>query len=71
MKWIVISVLALVSGWMYAATIDGDGNLVLSKEEVMRAESLWNETNRQLNYFRSKSIELQKELDTIKLSKCS
>jgi hypothetical protein len=67
MKWIAILLLASVAT---AATLDDNGNLLLSKEEVNNTRALYNELNRVIQYQQYRIEELEKGLLDVEKRKC-
>lgn len=70
MKWIIVAMLSFCSGFIYAASKDADGNLVLTPDEVARTSAMFNEMNNQIIWQNMKIQELQKELEYIAATKC-
>ena len=69
MKYLVIVSVLLVS-FAVAASLDNDGNLVLSKDEVANTQAMFNELQRQTHYQRIRIEELEKMLIDLEKSKC-
>lgn len=69
MKYLVI-ISALVASFAVAASLDADGNLVLSKEEVANTQAMFNEMQRQIYYQRIRIEELEKDIIQIERQKC-
>jgi hypothetical protein len=67
MRWIVILLLASVAT---AATLDDNGNLLLSREEVNNTRALYNELNRVIQYQQYRIEELEKALQDVEKRKC-
>ncbi len=67
MKWIAIFLIASVAT---AATLDDNGNLLLSKEEVNNTRALYNELNRVIQYQQYRIEELEKGLLDVEKRKC-
>ena len=67
MKWIVIFFMFSVAT---AATLDNNGNLLLSKEEVDNTRELFNELNRVIQYQDHRIEELEKALQDVEKRKC-
>jgi hypothetical protein len=67
MKWIVIFFMFSVAT---AATLDNNGNLLLSKEEVDNTRELFNELNRVIQYQQYRIEELEKALQDVEKRKC-
>jgi hypothetical protein len=67
MKWIAILLLASVAT---AATLDDNGNLLLSKEEVNNTRALYNELNRIIQYQQYRIEELEKVVQDVEKRKC-
>ncbi len=67
MKWIAIFLIASVAT---AATLDDNGNLLLSKEEVNNTRALYNELNRVIQYQQYRIEELEKGLQDVEKRKC-
>lgn len=69
MKYLVIA-LVLLASFAVAASLDNDGNLVLSKDEVANTQAMFNELQRQTYYQRIRIEELEKMLIDLEKSKC-
>jgi hypothetical protein len=67
MRWIAIFLIASVAT---AATLDDNGNLLLSKEEVNNTRALYNELNRVIQYQQYRIEELEKGLLDVEKRKC-
>jgi hypothetical protein len=67
MKWIAIFLMFSVAS---AATLDNNGNLLLSKEEVDNTRALYNELNRVIQYQQYRIEELEKALQDVEKRKC-
>jgi hypothetical protein len=67
MKWIAILLLASVAT---AATLDDNGNLLLSKEEVNNTRALYNELNRIIQYQQYRIEQLEKAVEDVEKRKC-
>ena len=67
MRWIAILLLASVAT---AATLDDNGNLLLSKEEVNNTRALYNELNRVIQYQQYRIEELEKVVQDVEKRKC-
>jgi len=67
MKWIIIFFMFSVAT---AATLDNNGNLLLSKEEVDNTRALYNELNRVIQYQQYRIEELEKALQDVEKRKC-
>jgi hypothetical protein len=67
MKWIAIFLIASVAT---AATLDDNGNLLLSKEEVNNTRALYNELNRVIQYQQYRIEELEKVVQDVEKRKC-
>jgi len=67
MKWIVIFFMFSVAT---AATLDNNGNLLLSKQEVDNTRELFNELNRVIQYQQYRIEELEKALQDVEKRKC-
>jgi sensor histidine kinase YesM len=67
MRWIVILLLASVAT---AATLDDNGNLLLSKQEVDNTRELFNELNRVIQYQDHRIEELEKAVQDVEKRKC-
>ena len=67
MRWIAILLLASVAT---AATLDDNGNLLLSKEEVNNTRALYNELNRIIQYQQYRIEELEKVVQDVEKRKC-
>ena len=69
MKYLVI-VLALIASFAVAASLDDNGNLVLSKDEVAQTQAMFNELQRQTHYQRIRIEELEKMMIELERRKC-
>lgn len=69
MKYLVIAS-ALIASFAVGASLDGNGNLVLSKEEVTQTQAIFNELERQVYYQRLRIEELEKAIIEIERRKC-
>ena len=67
MKWIALFLIASVAT---AATLDNNGNLLLSKEEVNNTRALYNELNRIIQYQQYRIEELEKVVQDVEKRKC-
>jgi sensor histidine kinase YesM len=67
MKWIVIFFMFSVAS---AATLDNNGNLLLSKQEVDNTRELFNELNRVIQYQDHRIEELEKVVQDVEKRKC-
>jgi hypothetical protein len=67
MKWIVIFFMFSVAT---AATLDNNGNLLLSKQEVDNTRELFNELNRVIQYQQYRIEELEKAVQDVEKRKC-
>jgi len=67
MKWIALFLIASVAT---AATLDDNGNLLLSKEEVNNTRALYNELNRIIQYQQYRIEELEKVVQDVEKRKC-
>jgi hypothetical protein len=67
MKWIVIF---FMFGVATAATLDNNGNLLLSKQEVDNTRALYNELNRVIQYQEYRIEELEKAVQDVEKRKC-
>jgi hypothetical protein len=67
MKWIVIFFMFSVAS---AATLDNNGNLLLSKQEVDNTRELFNELNRVIQYQDYRIEELEKAVQDVEKRKC-
>lgn len=67
MKWIALFLIASVAT---AATLDDNGNLLLSKEEVNNTRALYNELNRVIQYQDHRIEELEKAVQDVEKRKC-
>jgi sensor histidine kinase YesM len=67
MRWIAILLLASVAT---AATLDNNGNLLLSKQEVENTRELFNELNRVIQYQDHRIEELEKAVQDVEKRKC-
>ena len=70
MRILSIIILSLMSFMIYAATLDDDGNLVLSREEVQQTISSWNLINEEMINKNLRIQHLEKELEYVKATKC-
>jgi len=70
MRFVIILILSFVSFMIYAATLDDDGNLVLSREEVQQTISSWNFINEEMINKNLRIQHLEKELEYVKATKC-
>lgn len=67
MKWIALFLIASVAT---AASLDDNGNLLLSKEEVNNTRALYNELNRVIQYQQYRIEELEKAVSDVEKRKC-
>jgi hypothetical protein len=67
MKWIAIF---FMFGVATAATLDNNGNLLLSKQEVDNTRELFNELNRVIQYQDHRIEELEKVVQDVEKRKC-
>jgi hypothetical protein len=67
MKWVV---LFLIAGVATAASLDDNGNLLLSKEEVNNTRALYNELNRVIQYQQYRIEQLEKAVEDVEKRKC-
>jgi hypothetical protein len=67
MKWIALFLIASVAT---AATLDDNGNLLLSKEEVNNTRALYNELNRVIQYQQYRIEQLEKVVEDVEKRKC-
>lgn len=67
MKWVALFLIASVAT---AASLDDNGNLLLSKEEVNNTRALYNELNRVIQYQQYRIEELEKALTDVEKRKC-
>lgn len=67
MKWIAIFLIASVAT---AASLDDNGNLLLSKEEVNNTRALYNELNRVIQYQQYRIEQLEKVVEDVEKRKC-
>jgi hypothetical protein len=67
MKWIALFLIASVAT---AASLDDNGNLLLSKEEVNNTRALYNELNRIIQYQQYRIEELEKVVQDVEKRKC-
>ena len=67
MRWIVIFFMFSVAT---AATLDNNGNLLLSKQEVDNTRELFNELNRVIQYQDHRIEELEKAVQDVEKRKC-
>jgi len=70
MRILSIIILSLMSFMIYAATLDDDGNLVLSREEVQQTIASWNFINEEMINKNLRIQHLEKELEYVKATKC-
>lgn len=70
MRILSIILLSFMSFMIYAATLDDDGNLVLSREEVQQTISSWNFINEEMINKNLRIQHLEKELEYVKATKC-
>jgi hypothetical protein len=70
MRILSIIILSFMSFMIYAATLDDDGNLVLSREEVQQTISSWNFINEEMINKNLRIQHLEKELEYVKATKC-
>lgn len=69
MKYLVI-VTALLATIAAAASLDDNGNLILSKEEVARTQAVFNQLQTQIHYQQMRIEELEKAIIQIERQKC-
>jgi hypothetical protein len=55
---------------IYAATLDDDGNLVLSRDEVQQTIASWNLMNEEIVNKNLRIQQLEKELEYVISNKC-
>lgn len=67
MKWVVLFLIASVAT---AASLDDNGNLLLSKEEVNNTRALYNELNRIIQYQQYRIEQLEKAVEDVETRKC-
>jgi hypothetical protein len=67
MKWIALFLIASVAT---AASLDDNGNLLLSKEEVNNTRALYNELNRIIQYQQYRIEQLEKVVEDVEKRKC-
>jgi sensor histidine kinase YesM len=67
MRWIAIFLMFSVAT---AATLDNNGNLLLSKQEVDNTRELFNELNRVIQYQDHRIEELEKAVQDVEKRKC-
>jgi hypothetical protein len=67
MKWIALFLIASVAT---AASLDDNGNLLLSKEEVNNTRALYNELNRVIQYQQYRIEQLEKVVEDVEKRKC-
>jgi hypothetical protein len=67
MKWIALFLIVSVAT---AASLDDNGNLLLSKEEVNNTRALYNELNRVIQYQQYRIEELEKAVNDVEKRKC-
>ena len=67
MKWIALFLIASVAT---AATLDDNGNLLLSREEVNNTRALYNELNRVIQYQQYRIEQLEKVVEDVEKRKC-
>lgn len=70
MRILSIIILSFMSFMIYAATLDDDGNLVLSRDEVQQTISSWNFINEEMINKNLRIQHLEKELEYVKATKC-
>lgn len=70
MRILLIIMLSFASLMLYAATLDDDGNLVLSREEVQQTISSWNFINEEMINKNLRIQQLEKELEYVHATKC-
>ena len=70
MRILSIIILSFMSFMIYAATLDDDGNLILSREEVQQTISSWNFINEEMINKNLRIQHLEKELEYVKATKC-
>lgn len=70
MKWIIVALVSFFSGLIYAATQDSDGNLVLTPAEVARTSAMFNEMNSIIYRSNQRIVDLEKQVELLKNSKC-
>ncbi len=63
-------VLFLIAGVATAASLDDNGNLLLSKEEVNNTRALYNELNRVIQYQQYRIEQLEKAVEDVEKRKC-
>lgn len=63
-------VLFLIAGVATAASLDDNGNLLLSKEEVNNTRALYNELNRIIQYQQYRIEQLEKAVEDVETRKC-
>lgn len=67
MKWVALFLIASVAT---AASLDDNGNLLLSKEEVNNTRALYNELNRIIQYQQYRIEQLEKAVEDVETRKC-
>jgi|TARA_R110000868_G_C10546060_1_gene735434 hypothetical protein len=70
MRILSIILLSLISFMIYAATLDDDGNLVLSRDEVQQTIASWNLMNEEIVNKNLRIQQLEKELEYVIANKC-
>jgi len=65
MRILSIILLSLISFMIYAATLDDDGNLVLSRDEVQQTIASWNLINEEMINKNLRIQHLEKELEYV------
>jgi|APGre2960657404_1045060.scaffolds.fasta_scaffold570444_1 hypothetical protein len=70
MRILSIILLSLISFMIYAATLDDDGNLVLSRDEVQQTIASWNLMNEEIVNKNLRIQQLEKELEYVISNKC-
>lgn len=70
MRYLVAAILSFFCGFMYAATKDSDGNLILAPDEVAQTIALWNQVNQLIDDKNEEIKKLEKELNFYRTTKC-
>ncbi len=65
-----VAILIFVCGFLYAATEDSHGNLMLSPQEVQQTRDLFNSMNNEIMRQNVIIQELKKELEYMAATKC-
>lgn len=70
MRYLVAAILSFLCGFIYAATKDSDGNLILAPDEVAQTIALWNQMQQIIEIKNEEVKNLQKELEFYRTTKC-